>query len=115
MVRIEDHSKASRVGSVPLAQYRRVCLTDGALRYAGSYDADSIGTLARDVDAGGAALVLDPITSGTRIMICAEPISAGSEVYAAAEGKVSRQGTVLVGAVFTGSDYADEQVEVVPW
>ncbi len=98
-----------------IAQHLRV-KTTGALAVAGASDVE-LGTMESAVTASGPATVRLRSSQGTCKMVANGAITKNAGVYAAASGKVSGSGTVLIGtALETTADDGDvlEVVRVNP-
>lgn len=101
--------------SAQLNAYRRVILVAGVLAYAGAAEA-GLGTInVRTETTDESGTVQHWNTPGTRFMIASGAIADQANVYAAASGKVSATGTVLIGRNVGGAATADgDQIEVLP-
>lgn len=97
-----------------LAEHRRVKLSSGKLAYAAATDV-AIGTLERPSFADGDEVAVRlRIAQGTRKMVAAGAISAGSPVYAAANGKVAAAGSILEGLALEAAGADGDVIEVMP-
>lgn len=103
--------------SAALAAWRRVRLDgDGKLAYASDSSTDCIGsTDAPILAANDYASVVARTAQGTVILTASatESIAAGDAVYAAANGKIAKTGTVLVGEALTGAEVDGDLLEVM--
>jgi len=109
-----DGPTKSFTASGALAKYRRVRLNGGLLEYAGAANTDAIGVVVNDVFAlGDVASVWARTKQGTVPMVASGIIGAGVAVYAAANGKVSGAGNVLVGVALTGATADGDVIEVM--
>lgn len=109
-----DGPTKSFTASGALAKYRRVRLNGGLLEYAGAANTDAIGVVVNDVFAlGDVVSVWARTKQGTVPMVASGIIGAGVAVYAAADGKVSGAGNVLVGVALTGATADGDVIEVM--
>jgi hypothetical protein len=99
------------VAAGAIAQFLRV-KTPGALVVAGASDVE-IGTMDDPVTAAGPATVRLRSASGTVKMVASGAISEGATVYAAAGGKVSASGTIVVGQAMHATTADNDVVEVL--
>lgn len=115
MSQMTDEPLKSFPSTAALAQHRRVKMSAGILAYAGSTDAE-LGTLQQDQFASTAAdnaTVLLRTAEGTAKMVALDAITAYDPVYAAANGKISASGTVLVGKALETSSADGDIIEVL--
>ena len=94
-----------------LAQHLRV-KTSGALALAGASDVE-LGTMESAVTAAGPATVRLRSAPGTCKMVANGAITLNAGVYAAASGKVSGSGTVLIGTALEAATADNDVIEVV--
>ena len=94
-----------------IAQHLRV-KTTGALVVAGATDVE-LGTMEIPATAAGPATVRLRNAEGTVKMVASGAISLGAIVYAAAGGKVSASGTIVVGQAMHATTADNDVVEVL--
>ncbi len=94
-----------------LGQHLRV-KTSGALALAGASDVE-LGTMELPAVAAGPATIRARTACGTCKMIASEAISKDALVYAAASGKVSATGSVVVGTAREASTANNDVIEVL--
>ncbi len=109
---VETPTRTYAVSSA-LAQFRRVKMSAGVLAYAGSTDHD-LGVLENPVVSGDTyAAVRLRTAQGTVKMVAVDAITAFNPVYAAANGKVSASGTVLIGIAQEASTTDGDVIEIL--
>lgn len=109
---VETACRAFTAGGA-IGQYLRV-KTPGALALAGASDV-AIGTAEESAFASGDVIAVRLANAqGTRKMVAAGAISAGSVVYAAADGQVDDTGTVIQGRALEAATNAGDIIEVMP-
>lgn len=109
---VETPTRTYAVSSA-LAQFRRVKVSAGVLAYAGSTDHD-LGVLENPVVSGDTyAAVRLRTAQGTVKMVAVDAITAFNPVYAAANGKVSASGTVLIGIAQEASTADGDVIEIL--
>ncbi len=99
------------VAAGAIAQYLRV-KTPGALAVAGATDVE-VGTMEMPALEAGPATVRLRNAHGTAKMVASGAITAGATVYAAAGGKVSASGSVVVGQAMHAVGANNDVVEVL--
>jgi len=86
--------KSFTVGASALSRYERVKLVAGLLVVAGDEDY-AIGFCDENVEAGETVTVRLLTAAGTFKAIASEAITAGDDLYGAADGKVETTGTTV--------------------
>src|SRR3990167_1829910 len=95
-----------------IAQHLRV-KTPGALALAGSTDHE-LGTAERAAFASGDVISVRLRTAqGTAKMVAVDAITKGNPAYAAASGKISASGTVLIGIALEASTADGDVIEIL--
>lgn len=109
---VETPTKTFRAGGA-LGQYLRV-KTPTALALAGASDV-SLGVTESPAFASGDLVAVRLANAqGTRKMVALDAITAGSVVYAAANGKVSATGSIIEGRALEASTNDGDVIEVMP-
>src|ERR1700742_4406776 len=104
----------SFASTAALNRYRRVTMTAGVLAYAG---ANEVGlgvlevTTTTDDEVGAVRL---PTAEGTQKMVASGAITALTNVYAAASGKIASSGSVKVGVALEAAGADGDVIEVLP-
>ncbi len=96
-----------------IAQYLRIKIGASGISIAGAADIDD-GTIEVDTfEVGELAAVRLNNMPGTRKMVAAGEITAGSNVYAAAGGKVASTGSILKGKAISAATADGDYIEVL--
>lgn len=96
-----------------MAQYTRQKLSSGVLALAGANDFD-LGVLNVRTLAANEPACLDLARSeGTQIMIANAAITAGAEVFAAADGKIAPTGSLKIGIALEAAGADGDAIEVL--
>lgn len=94
-----------------IGQFLRV-KTPGALALAGASDVE-LGTMELPAVAAGPATIRLRTAAGTCKMVASGAITAGVTVYAAASGKISSSGSVVVGTALEAATASNDIIEVL--
>lgn len=113
MQKLEGRNHGGFTAGAALAPMRRVKLSSGVLAYAGVNDFD-LGVLVNRTLASGDQATVDLSTGeGTTAMIAAGAITAGADVFAAADGKVASTGSLKIGRAITAAAADLDTLEVL--
>jgi hypothetical protein len=96
-----------------IGKHRRVILSSGFLALAGASDRE-LGTVEYPILTGEESGTVRLRTAeGTTQMVAGGSITAGANVFAAANGKVASTGTVLLGTALTAASGDNSVIEVL--